>query len=254
MEGKKTIVCHIINLDRSPERWEKIQANFSQIPLTVRRISGIEVRSLNEPLPVPFLSASFALRMGRPAVPGEVGCYASHLKAMEEFLATDHDFCLICEDDVVPNADLVNVLRESLEIPGWDLLRAAKCREKGFRVWRKLPCGTAIGTNLKGFAFAAAYVVSRKGAETLLKKLTPMRLPYDLALFQGLPNVREASLMPCPVSLAPESEISVIGEKRKIRSLLLGISRNIFQIGIRLRRYSIQTLRILQRKRSRNAV
>ncbi|MBP3692978.1 MAG: glycosyltransferase family 25 protein [Thermoguttaceae bacterium] len=252
MEGKKTLLCHIINLDRSPERWEKIQANFSQIPLTVRRISGIEVRSLDEPLPVPFLSVSFALRMGRPAVPGEIGCYASHLKAMKEFLATDFDFCLICEDDVVPNADLMDVLRESLEIPGWDLLRAAKCREKGFQVWRKLPCGTAIGTNLKGFAFAAAYVVSRKGAEMLLKNLTPMQLPYDLALFQGRLNVREASLMPCPVSLAPGSEFSEIGERRKIRSLMLGFFRNIAQIGMRIRRYSVQTIRILQRKRSRN--
>lgn len=252
MEGKKTLLCHIINLDRSPERWEKIKANFSQIPLTVRRISGIEVRSLDESLPVPFLSVSFALRMGRPAVPGEIGCYASHLKAMKEFLATDFDFCLICEDDVVPNADLMNVLCESLEIPGWDLLRAAKCREKGFHVWRKLPCGTAIGTNMKGFAYSAAYVVSRKGAETILKNLVPMRLPFDLAIHRGWLNVREASLMPCPISLDPMSDLSDIGPKRKIGSLLLGIFRNIAQIGMRIRRYSVQMIRILQRKRSRN--
>ncbi|MBE6425898.1 MAG: glycosyltransferase family 25 protein [Thermoguttaceae bacterium] len=252
MEREKTLICCVINLDRSPERWEKIQTNFSQIPLTVRRIPGIEVRSLEEPMPIRFFPLSFALHAGRGAVPGEIGCYASHMKAMEEFLATDHDFCLICEDDVVPSADLMNVLCECLNVSGWDLLRAAKCREKGFHVWRKLPCGTAIGTNVTGFAYAAAYVVSRKGAESLLKNLMPMRLPYDLALHRGWLNVREASLMPCPISLDPMSEVSEIGTKRKIRSPLLGIARNVLQVGMRIRRYAVQTLRILQRRRSKN--
>ena len=35
--------------------------------------------------------------------PGEVGCYLSHKKAIEQFLSTDAPYAIVFEDDAIPN-------------------------------------------------------------------------------------------------------------------------------------------------------
>ena len=40
--------------------------------------------------------------MGRGIQPGEVGCYLSHKKAIEQFLSTEAPYAIVFEDDAVP--------------------------------------------------------------------------------------------------------------------------------------------------------
>ena len=45
-------------------------------------------------------------QMGRGLQPGEVGCYLSHKKAIEQFLSTDAPYAIVFEDDAIPNEGL----------------------------------------------------------------------------------------------------------------------------------------------------
>jgi hypothetical protein len=68
---------YVINLDRSPERWQKIQQEWKgAFPL--QRLPAVE------------------------ASPGWVGCGLSHVKAVEEAKARGDPWVLVWEDDCIP--------------------------------------------------------------------------------------------------------------------------------------------------------
>ena len=53
-------------------------------------------------------------RHGRDVRPGEIGCYLSHLAAMQAFLATDAEHALILEDDATLLPALPDVLARAI--------------------------------------------------------------------------------------------------------------------------------------------
>lgn len=78
---------YVINLDRSPDRWEKIQREWRGV-FPLQRLSAVE------------------------ASPGWVGCGLSHVKAVEEAKARGDPWVLVWEDDCIPrkrNGEAANV-------------------------------------------------------------------------------------------------------------------------------------------------
>ena len=64
-------------------------------------------------------------------LPGEIGCYHSHIGAWREFLAGDDDVLLILEDDVVFGVDFIPALQEALRVrEHWDFLKLNKIRRR----------------------------------------------------------------------------------------------------------------------------
>jgi hypothetical protein len=70
-------VPYVINLDKNPERWERIQSVWRGV-FPVQRVQAIE------------------------ASPGWVGCALSHIKVIEEAKARGDPYVLAWEDDCVP--------------------------------------------------------------------------------------------------------------------------------------------------------
>jgi len=80
-------VPYVINLDRSPERWEALQRDWKGA-FPVQRVSAVE------------------------ASPGWVGCGLSHVKVVEEAKARGDKWVLVWEDDCIPrkrNGEYTNV-------------------------------------------------------------------------------------------------------------------------------------------------
>jgi glycosyl transferase family 25 len=93
-------LIYVINLGRDVERLASVSANLASFGLTFERVCAV----VGKELPyfkkyVDLNSYAWRNRMNTPR-PGEVGCYLSHLKAMETFLRTDAPWCIILEDDV----------------------------------------------------------------------------------------------------------------------------------------------------------
>lgn len=83
--------CYVINLDRSPDRWEHMQKQLSTIgtqhtSLKIQRVVGVDGYKLTEN-EISFHQQS-AFSLSKIACPrdlskAEIGCYLSHKKCWE---------------------------------------------------------------------------------------------------------------------------------------------------------------------------
>ncbi|NBR25590.1 MAG: glycosyltransferase family 25 protein [Micrococcales bacterium] len=88
--------AYIINLDRSPERWEAVNKECNRVGLETVRIPAVDGK---------LWDGSGWKKQGRANEKywrGMAGCYFSHIKAIETAIASPEHFpCLVLEDDVV---------------------------------------------------------------------------------------------------------------------------------------------------------
>jgi len=127
------------------------------------------------------------LRNGRHALPGEYGCYASHLKTIGIFLESDAPYAVIVEDDVSFSADFGARVEAIVAVmPENSIVKLTNHRRGGFRGRVTSSLGDTVGRCIYGpQGSAACYLVSRSAAERLLKKAELMTLPFDRALENG---------------------------------------------------------------------
>jgi glycosyl transferase family 25 len=150
---------------------------------------------------------------------GEVGCYLSHLKAMETFLQTDAPWCVILEDDVEVLPACAEVLRSLAETDDWDLVKLFNFHSGMPVKKRELAGGHRLVAHLTRTTSSAAYVVNRRAADTLLKSMLPMSEQVDHALDRPWENgLRTRGIRPMPVTLAPfATTTSTIGYQDKAK-------------------------------------
>jgi glycosyl transferase, family 25 len=194
------IHAYIINLDSARDRWKYVESNFTNIGIPFSRVAGVNGSKLELPLPE-YSAVRYRLCHGRRTNLAEVGCYLSHIKCLKEFLASSNDYAVICEDDIKPKNDLKCVLEAAIEYgQSWDILRICGFHNPHSVPYVKLVNDYSLSVTLTRFTGAGAYVLGRRGAEVLAKKLLPMKLPFDHAFdrewFYGL---RAASITPRPV-------------------------------------------------------
>jgi glycosyl transferase family 25 len=144
--------------------------------ITAERICAIDGLAVAEDLRDYFFENG---RLVSALKPGEVGCYASHLKALRTILARDLEYALILEDDALLPHDLTTVIEDVLaSVPeSWDFIhlcgeprRAVKpvapLKHRGTLVrYSRIPGGTV------------GYLISRKGAR---KFLTPSKRAWPI--------------------------------------------------------------------------
>ena len=100
----------LINLDRSTARREAMEARLSALGLPYTRFSAIDGRAEWDRLVASVDIAAFRRNVGREVLPGEIGCYASHLGVWQALLDSPHEVALILEDDVVFHDDFLPAL------------------------------------------------------------------------------------------------------------------------------------------------
>jgi glycosyl transferase family 25 len=130
---------------------------------------------------------SFEQNNGRSMLPGEYGCYRSHLKALSEFLGSGRQVAVIVEDDLDLPTDLLIRARSAIEaVPDADVIKLFSHRVVGFRRVAISKAGDDIGRASHGpLGSSACYVVTRRGAKKLIETLKVMEYPLDIALERG---------------------------------------------------------------------
>lgn len=88
----------VINLDSSIDRWHSIKSQFDAFGLEVERISGVLGKALTQEETAAVLKP---VEFGYvyPLQPSEIGCFLSHRKAWEAFLASGEKWGMVLEDD-----------------------------------------------------------------------------------------------------------------------------------------------------------
>jgi glycosyl transferase family 25 len=192
-------LIYVINLDRDTERMASIRDNLTRLGLGFERLPAV---------------------MGKDVPEWEklvVGCYLSHLKAMETFLKTDAPWCVILEDDVEVLPACADVLRSLAEKDDWDLVKLFNFHSGMPVKKRELVGGHRLVAHLTRTTSSAAYVVNRRAAESLLRSMRPISEQVDHALDRPWETgLRTRGVRPMPVVLAPVAHTtSTIGYQDK---------------------------------------
>jgi glycosyl transferase family 25 len=207
-----------------------IRANLEVLGLPFERLSAVMGKDVPEwEKLVDLPTYAWRNRLDTPRA-GEIGCYLSHLKAMETFLRTDAPWCVVLEDDVEVLPACAEILRSLSEKDDWDLVKLFNFHSGMPVKKRELAGGHHLVAHLTRTTSSAAYVVKRRAAETLLKSMRPITEQVDHALDRPWETgLRTRGIRPMPVVLAPVAHTtSTIGYQDKKKGRPLGKAVKLF--------------------------
>ena len=215
---KQTLPLVFINLDKDSERRTRIEGQLAHLGLPGERLPAVWWKHL--PPAEQSLLYSAERNHGlyyQPLVDGEKGCYASHIQAWRQLLASDAPALVVLEDDVrlTPQfADVVNAIA-ALQEP-WDMVKLLGRDREKVRSQRPLVPGTALVDYSRVPSMTAGYVVSRAGAAKLLAHRQPFGRPIDVDLrfWWECDQLRILGVSPPAIALDDTSEVSSIWDTR----------------------------------------
>jgi glycosyl transferase family 25 len=164
--------CLLINLDRSDDRLAIMDRKFASVGLPYERLSATDGQFLTQEQKAALDPKSRKRVSVYPLSDNELGCYFSHVRAMDSLLKSGEDMMAIFEDDLDLSPDLGPVLAaiEDRGAPFDFVFLHRKFKRGEFFVFsRNLTPDYKMGRVGYAQMGALAYVVSRAGAEKFLE-------------------------------------------------------------------------------------
>ena len=203
-----------INLDKDSERRTRIEAQLAHLGLPGERLPAVWWKHL--PPAEQSLLYSAERNHGlyyQPLVDGEKGCYASHIQAWRQLLASDAPAMVVLEDDVVLEDAFAPVVQAIAALgDDWDMVKLmGRPAGEKIRATRPLTASHRLIQYRRVPSFTAGYVVSRAGARKLLDSRVPFGRPIDIDLrFWWENDLRILGVQPPVVRLDVTSQDSTI--------------------------------------------
>jgi len=210
-----SVPVYAINLARSQDRWDALRASADAFSIDIRRVEAVEGKLLAPEELTDLDENSFRRWHGKIPLPAEIGCYFSHIRALETIIAENEPFAVIVEDDVEFTPEFSSIVDEAIQLRGWDAIKLVNHRTAAFRPFMKLESGFAIGRCLHGpLGSAAAYGVTLEGAQKLLNAIRIMSLPFDVELERGWAGGYEIFTLNQSVVVLSKATVSTIAQGR----------------------------------------
>ncbi len=213
------IQTFVINLDRAHSRMQAIANQLNALAIPFQRISAIDGHHLTTDQLGCFDPLAFHKKHGMTVTNGEIGCYLSHLLAIQAFVNSDADFALILEDDVIITDKLpAALIGVTAHTDQWDMVKLSAIHSGTPYRYLEISTGQWLCIMLSRCTGASAYLINRKAAQNYLAQLLPMSLPYDHAFDRGWDlriKVRLLSPTPCIHDNQIESTIGFLDPSRK---------------------------------------
>jgi glycosyl transferase family 25 len=217
---------YLINLGRRPDRLAAMTAQAQGIGLGLDRIEAVDAQIAD----VRAMDRWFAAGGPLGEIPrGDKACLLSHRAAWETFLGTGDSHAVFLEDDVRLSASAGALLVSDNWIPaGVDVVKLEHYGPPEQRVLlsglRAVGEDFGLGRMLSRHTGAAAYILSRTAAETLLDQ-TCFDLPVDHLIFNPNNSRLFARLAPWQLMLAIARQQEFVGEKSDIEGTRLGLRK-----------------------------
>lgn len=174
-----------INLDRDTTRRDLLEEQFQQHGVAAERLPATWWRDVPAAEQDHLYAAALNQQQYfKPLVDGEKGCYTSHVQAWRKLLNSSARAMVVLEDDVVLDNDFQKVILAISELEEqWDMIKLMG-RPKAEKILQQGPLTAEhhLIQYRRVPSFTAAYVVSRKGAQKLLKTRRPFGRPIDIDL------------------------------------------------------------------------
>lgn len=208
-----------INLDKDISRRQLIEKSLNAAHLNAERISGVWWKLLSDENKNRLYQKSLNLSLYyKPLVDGEKGCYASHIEAWKRLLASDAEYAVILEDDVSLSPCFTKVLMAIENVPQeWDMIKLMGRSKEKIHHSTPLIAEHSLIAYRKIPSYTAGYLISRSGAENLLRSRIPFGRPIDIDLrFWWENSMRIFGIYPAIVLLNETSEqTSIAGRHTK---------------------------------------
>ncbi len=207
----------VINLVRSTDRRERIEANLARLGLGFEFFDGIDA-GRGEHRGISRYTEAAALRnYHRPLSGGEIGCFASHYLLWQRCIEARKPL-VIMEDDAVLDEGFVRTLETASElISTFPLVRLGLSWEAaGSEVVLPLPHGFELVSLAPGTYGTQCYILSEVAATALVDHAAVWSLPVDIYFDRPqIHGLASYGLRPYFVRQAdPSVHPSVIGDER----------------------------------------
>ncbi|MBX3584198.1 MAG: glycosyltransferase family 25 protein [Rhizobiaceae bacterium] len=175
-----------INLDRSPDRRDWMEAQASNLGISLERFPAVDGSTLASN---PF-----------PNVPiGAAGCFLSHRALWSDIAQGNDPYVLVLEDDAHLSPDLRLFLSDRSWIPeDADIVHAERTQKYVMVTGRsRRVLGRKLIKTIGGGTGTGCYVISRQCAQRLVETLTTIDTEFDQILFnQPQPDLTIYKLLP----------------------------------------------------------
>ncbi|MEJ7137353.1 glycosyltransferase family 25 protein [Amphibiibacter pelophylacis] len=228
-----TTHIYLINLDGSDERLASATGQLVAQGIAFERVAAVDGRAGVDQFGDLYDAARARAYMGRELRGGELGCYLSHVRCAERFLATDAPYAIVLEDDMQmlqPLAPLVAMAVDWLERhghSGWDVFNIGNQKLKIFTPL------TGFGPEYPGVRLARAHyfpmtttglVWSRAGAQAFIETSGRIFCPVDnfLRHWQTRRNTGYCFWPPLLTTTGSESQIDGAAAQAASRARVSG--------------------------------
>ena len=214
MTAQATLPMFVISLRGSADRRRRVTDQMEAAGLPFSFLDAVDGRKGDHPLLSRFDSRAFMIRHGRPSVPGEAGCYASHYLAWQHCIELDRPV-VILEDDFLLEPDAAERFAFAARLAGdFDFLRLEPFTAKWMRTLRTDAVDQVVRF-LRIPQCATCYQVTPAAARALVAASARFVYPVDVFIRnQFLHGVPVHGLVSPPVRRAPDSgAISIIGNR-----------------------------------------
>jgi glycosyl transferase family 25 len=178
---EKQIPIFVINLDRSPDRLQRISSRLNELGLTYERVPAIDGKTISKATRDGFNPK----RSWHTYTDSDMACYLSHLKALSIIAQREISRAIVLEDDAIFDSEFVRCAAPAFPLP--DEVELLKLEGFGAKNSPKIPvskCGNGtIQFSYKPTGGAAAYIITLAGARRVLRELTIMKGLLDSDLF-----------------------------------------------------------------------
>lgn len=241
---------YVISLLRSVQRRHTAQEQLNAAGIDFEFLDGVDGVQGTHELLKRFDSRKFILWHGRPALPGEAGCYASHYLAWQKCVELQRPI-VVLEDDFVLSPNCNDGFEQAFSLSSQvDFIRLEQTRPKPAVVaWSNQDF--VLKRFIKVPQCATCYLITPVAAAALIRASKTFFLPVDVFIRHvHLHRMPIYGLSPAPVMRVIDSHaISEIGNRHQDKGPFWCKLTKIFFKLRHLLLNSIENFRI-QRKKS----
>ncbi len=225
-------LAYLINLPRDVQRCERMHSELATMNIRYERVEAVYGKALSEAERRTWYDETTNQRRYHQSLtPGEIGCYASHQQVAQRLLDSREPYALVLEDDVHLLPELHAVLKAVADLPEqWDMIKlVGRDHEQAIQRWPfpGLNHKTQLIRYRRAPSRTGAYLLSRSGANKLLKQHRPFFRPVDVDIrYWWESGIRLYGVQPYPITRSVDSALSTIGaqatkrDTRRWRKLL----------------------------------
>lgn len=245
--------AYIINLPGSTKRRNKMELLFSNSkiqPIFIKAIKGEELKLPDSR----FAEKRYKLAHGKHTNLAELGCYFSHLKALDTFLKSSDSHSLILEDDLEVNSPIEPILEHCLKYRKYyDLLKLSGLHNGSPSKIFQIDTKFNLSINLTQQTGSGAYLVNRHAAKQIVSNLIPMWLPFDHAFDrEWVFGIKTMRVDPFPFSQNTTNESQIVIDRKKYKlSKIVRLPVLIFRAYNEISRIYFRSLQISKHRLER---